>query len=74
MGASREELSIARDKLIYLLQNLGFFINFQKSARNRMSTLGFLGELVNFQNMTTLSLPTEKVKNRKKYRNSVRRV
>ena len=74
MGASREELSISRDKLIYLLQNLGFLINFPKSALNRMSTLGLLGELVNFQNMTTLSLPTEKVKTEKKYRNSVRRV
>lgn len=61
MGVSRKKLLVARDTLIFLLQNLRFLINFQKSVLNPTSTLEFLGALVNPQN-TKFGLPTEKVR------------
>ena len=51
MAASQGELLIARDTLIFLLQNMGFFINTQKSILDPTSTLEFLGVLVDSQNM-----------------------
>ena len=50
-----------KDTLTYLLQNLGFLINVQKSMLNQTSALEFLGVLVNFQDMI-LRLPIEKVR------------
>lgn len=61
MGVSRKKLLVARDTLIFLLQNLRFLINFQKSVLNPTSTLEFLGALVNPQN-TNFGLSTEKVR------------
>ena len=60
MAGSREELLIARDTLIFLLQHLKFLINSQKSILDPTSTLEFLTVLGESQNMT-LSLPQEKV-------------
>ena len=59
MAASQGELLIARDTLIFLLQNMGFFISTQKSILDLTSTLEFLGVLVDSQNMT-LNQPQEK--------------
>ena len=59
MAASQGELLIARDTLIFLLQNMGFFINTQKSILDPTSTLEFLGVLVDSQNMA-LNQPQEK--------------
>ena len=52
MAASQGELLIARDTLIFLLQNMGFFISTQKSILDLTSTLEFLGVLVDSQNDT----------------------
>ena len=55
MGASREELLVPRDTLVFLLQKLGFLVNTQRSILDPTLTLEFLGVLVDAQN-TTLSL------------------
>lgn len=49
------------DTLIYLLQNLEFLINIQKSILNLTPIFEFLGVLLTYQYMT-LSLPTEKAR------------
>ena len=61
IAASREELLIARDMLIFLLQNLEFLFNTQNLILNPTSSLEFLRVLVDSQSRFTLSLPQEKV-------------
>ena len=43
MASSKEELTLARDTLIYLLQNLGFLINCKKSVLKPVQNIQFLG-------------------------------
>ena len=52
MAASVEELTLARDTLIYLLQNLGFLINIKKSVLHQCQTILFLGMEVNSVDLT----------------------
>ena len=59
MAASVEELTLARDTLIYLLQNLGFLINIKKSVLQPCQTIQFLGMEINSIDMT-VTLPQEK--------------
>ena len=56
MVQTLKEISQAKETLIFLLQNLGFVINFKKSQL----TPEFLGLVINSVNMT-LALPQEKV-------------
>ena len=50
-----------RDTLIYLLQNVEFLINIQKSILNLTPIFEFLGVLQTYQ-YVTMSLPTEKAR------------
>ena len=59
MASSKEELTLVRDTLIYLLQNLGFLINRKKSVLEPCQNIQFLGMEVNSIKMT-LTLPQEK--------------
>ena len=59
MAASREEIIVARDTLIYLLQGLGFLINIKKSVLEPTQFIEFLGIEINSLEMT-LQLPQEK--------------
>ena len=59
MAASVEELTLARDTIIYLLQNLGFLINIKKSVLQPCQTIQFLGMEINSIDMT-VTLPQEK--------------
>ena len=58
MASSSEDLLMARDTLIFILQHLGFLINIKKSYLEPTSTLEFLGVIVDSGEMT-LSLPKE---------------
>ena len=60
MASSLEDLLMARDTLIFILQHLGFLINIKKSYLEPTSTLEFLGVIVDSGEMT-LSLPKEKL-------------
>ena len=53
-------LFLARDSVIFLLQHLGFVINFKKCVLESTLEIGFLGMTVNSTKMT-LSLPQGKV-------------
>ena len=55
-----KEISQAKETLIFLLQNLGFVINFKKSQLTPVKEIEFLGLVINSVNMT-LALPEEKV-------------
>ena len=59
MAASVEELTLAGDTLIYLLQNLGFLINMKKSMFQPCQTIQFLSMEINSIDMT-ITLPQEK--------------
>ena len=59
MVASIEELTLARDSLIYLLQGLGFVINIKKSVLRPCQTIEFLGVEINSKDMV-LILPEGK--------------
>ena len=65
VGNIKTEIFNSQDTLIYLLQILGFLINIQKSIMNPTSILGFLGVLVNCEDIT-LSLQTEKARKMQK--------
>ena len=60
MASSLEDLLMARDTLIFILQHLGFLINIKKSYLEPTSTLEFLGVIADFGEMT-LSFPKEKL-------------
>ena len=59
MAASVRGLTLARDTLIYLLQNLGFLINIKKSVLQPCQTIQFLGTEINSIDMA-ITLPQEK--------------
>ena len=59
-GNTMEEILVARDFVILLLQHLGFVINFKKRILEPTQEIEFLGMMVNSKTMT-LSLPQEKV-------------
>lgn len=60
LAATAQEAEMARDTLIFILQHLGFSINFQKSILNPTHVIQFLGVEVDSMNLK-LSLPQEKV-------------
>ena len=60
MAQTLKEISQAKETLIFLLQNLGFVINFKKSQLTPVIEIEFLGLVINSVNMT-LALPQEKV-------------
>ena len=59
MGSSLEEIMMSRDTLIFVLQNLGFVINFQKSVLNPSHQIQFLGVEIDSLSMI-VSLPIQK--------------
>ena len=60
MASSLEDLLMARDTQIFILQHLGFLINIKKSYLEPKLTLEFVGVIVDSGEMT-LSLPKEKL-------------
>jgi hypothetical protein len=60
-GVSMEEITTARDSTIYLLESLGFVINYQKSVLQPTQNIEFLGVVINSVTMT-MSLTEEKIK------------
>ena len=60
VASALKEASLARDTTIYLLQNLGFIINFKKSVLDPTQTLEYLGITINSVTMT-FSVPKEKI-------------
>ena len=65
MARTREELLISRGTLIFLLQNLGFVINFKKSVLDPCQMLEFLGLEVDSLNRR-VEIPKDKVEKIKK--------
>ena len=59
MVSSTEEITLARDTLIFFLQGLGFLINIQKSVFQPCHVIQFLGIEIDSVNMT-LGLPQKK--------------
>ena len=59
-GNTIEEILVARDSVIFLLQHLEFAINFKKCVLEPTQEIQFLGIIVNSKTMT-LSLSQEKV-------------
>ena len=59
MGKSLKEIEMARDTTLFLLQNLGFVINWEKSALTPSKTIEFLGIRINSSNMT-FAIPEKK--------------
>ena len=59
-GNTIEEILVARDSVIFLLQHLEFVINFKKCVLEPTQEIQFLGIIVNSKTMT-LSLSQEKV-------------
>ena len=60
IGHTIEETLIARDTVIFLLQQLGFVLNLKKSVLTSTQRIEFLGVTVDPLIMT-LSLPEKKV-------------
>ena len=52
MAQTLQEISQAKETLIFLLQNLGFVINFKKSQLTPVKEIEFLGLVINSVNMT----------------------
>ena len=65
MAGSKQELLILKDTLIFLLQNLGFVINFKKSVLDSCHVLKFLGLEIDSLTMR-VKLPKENVEKIKK--------
>ena len=60
MGADQWEIQMARDTTVYLLENLGFTINWEKSILTPSHKCEFLG--MNLDSLTmTVTLPEEKI-------------
>ena len=59
-GNTMEEILVARDSIIFLLQHLSFVINFKKCVLEPTQEIEFLGVIVNSKTMT-LSLTQKKV-------------
>ena len=47
MSQSLERLLVARDTVIFLLQHVGFVINFKKSVMEPVQTIEYLGLVIN---------------------------
>ena len=62
MASSLQDLLMAKDTLMYILQHLGFLINIRKLYLEPTSTLEFLGVIVDSEEMI-LSLPKCKFSN-----------
>ena len=60
MGHSIEEISMCRDTVIFLLQYLGFVINWKKSVLTPVQEIEFLGLKINSVNLE-ISLTEEKI-------------
>ena len=60
MASSLEDLLMARDTMIFILQHLGFLINIKKSCLEPTSTLEFLGVIV-YSGEMLLNLPKKKL-------------
>ena len=60
MAKTLKDIFQAKERLIFLLQNLGFAKNIKKLQLTRVKEIEFLGLVVNSVNMT-LALPQEKV-------------
>ena len=60
MAQQLSEILMARDTTIYLLQALGFTMNFEKSILQPSRTLEFLGVLIDSANLT-FSIPQGKI-------------
>ena len=60
LGQTRWEIEVAKHTTIFLLQQLGFVINFQKSNLNPSTLMEFLGVEIDSQKMS-MFLPKEKV-------------
>jgi len=58
MVSTKEDILMAKDTLVFLLQNLGFIINSKKSVFNPTQTLQFLGMEINSVEMI-LSFPLD---------------
>ena len=61
MGRALQEILIARDTLIFLLQHLGFVINLKKSVLYPVKQIRFLGLIIAIEKMT-LALSEKKLK------------
>ena len=72
MAASVEELTLARDTLIYLLHNLGFLINIKKSVLQSYQTMQFLGIEIKSIDMA-ITLPQQKKDQTEKQRQDLLR-
>ena len=60
MGHSIEEISMCHDTVIFLLQHLGFVINWKKSVSTPVQEIEFLGLKINSVNLE-ISLTKEKI-------------
>ena len=60
MGHSIEEISMCRDTVIFLLQHLGFLINWKRSVLTPVQEIEFLGLKINSINLE-ISLTEEKI-------------
>ena len=60
MGHSIEEISMCRDTVVFLLQHLGFVINWKKSVLTPVQEIEFLGLKINSVNLE-ISLTEEKI-------------
>ena len=60
MGRTMEEIITHRDSVIFLLENLGFVINWEKSILTPVREIDFLGITINSQSMT-MTVSQEKV-------------
>ena len=60
-GSSMQEILEARDTIIYLLQNLGFVINWKKSTTKPSKVMEYLGIIIDSTQMS-MSLTEEKIK------------
>ena len=62
IGKTKEEAMEARDSVIYLLTNLGFTINWEKSVMEPTQKIEFLGMILDSREMT-ISLPRGNILN-----------
>ena len=61
IGRTLPEILVARDTLIFLLQHLGFVINFNKSVLDPVKPIEFLDLVIDIKKMT-FGLSEEKLK------------
>ena len=54
MGSMLQAVLITRDTLIFLLQHLGFLINFKKSVLHPVKQVKFLGLMIDTKKMNLL--------------------